>query len=66
MRSINMEDVKAITDGAIRQAKHVEETADLDSKVIDRQILKRAHSTFYNRVYLRKYEPDNVRMYHKA
>jgi hypothetical protein len=65
MGSIRPDDVKAITDGAIKQATMNAEVQDIDSKVIDRQILKRSDSTYYNRIYVRKYEPEFVRRYKK-
>lgn len=66
MRSLNQEDAKAITDGAIRSSVIIAEVQDLDAKLLDRSLLNRGDSTYYNRVYVRNYEPELVRRFRKA
>jgi hypothetical protein len=76
LQVVGPKDVKAICDGAKKQSHQDlkralskndmderDERSQLLSKVVDRSILKSTNATFYDRIYLRKYEPDEVRRY---
>ncbi len=59
---IDSEDVKAICDGAKKGSVSISVLKE-GSKSIDRSLLKNGNSVYFNRVYLRNYEPDYVRRF---
>ena len=61
LQNLNADDAKIICDGARVQSTVNPINVDSASKLIDRSILKTSQSTFYDRIYLRKYEPDAIR-----
>ena len=56
---MELDECKIITEGA-RKASHSIAVKDEDRN----ERLRGSHSTFFDRVYLRKYEPDYVRRFH--
>lgn len=66
MNKLKQEDAKAIADGAIKKSVIIAEVQDIDSNIIDRALLKRGDSTYYNRMYVRNYEPEIVKRVRKG
>ena len=62
IEKVEVEECKVITDGA-KKTSHAHNPKLNESRIIDRSILKTSHSTYYDRMYLRQYEPDYVRRY---